>query len=95
MRSGRLTGGVKQLGFGMSKELPFLPTTTRRVVCVSDIVALPFLHSKSISRQKEELWKSSRRNQNPSRYHNSMITIYLKLCFNTSQNIIFQKSSYV
>jgi len=58
MRSGRLTGGVKQLGFGMSKELPFLPTTTTRVVCVSDIVALPFLHSKSISRQKEELWKN-------------------------------------
>jgi hypothetical protein len=33
--------------------------------------------------------KSSKTNQNPSRYNNSIIS-----SFNTSQSIIFQKSSY-
>ncbi len=60
---------------------------------------------KSIVRQKENYGdsnispcktiifkKSSKRNQNPSRYYyNSMIT---NLEFNTSQNMIFKKSSY-
>jgi hypothetical protein len=62
--------GVKPMGFGMSKELPFLPTTTR---------ALPFFTLKSILRQKEELWKSSlEENQNPSKYYYNSITIFLK-----------------
>jgi hypothetical protein len=34
--------------------------------------------------------KSSKRNQNPSRYYNSITN----LNFNSSQNIIFKKSSY-
>jgi len=64
-------------------------------------VALPFT-LKSISRQKKnygnskyftmEKYKCSKKSsQNPSRYHNSIITNLSS--FNTSQNIIFQKSS--
>jgi hypothetical protein len=54
MRSGRLTGGVKQLGFGMSKELPFLPTTTTRVVCVSDIVLPCHFYIQKVSQGKKK-----------------------------------------
>jgi hypothetical protein len=69
-------------------------------------VALPFT-CKSILRPKKNygnsnispckntpylLKKSSKRNQNPSRYYNNSVT---NLKFqNTSQNIMFQKSSY-
>jgi hypothetical protein len=35
--------------------------------------------------------KTSKRNQNPSRYYNSIANLKVS---NTSQNIIFQKSSY-
>jgi hypothetical protein len=59
---------------------------------------------KKYLKAKEELWKrkyftmqkynlqskSSKRNQNPSRYYNSITNS----SFNTSQNIIFQKPSY-
>jgi hypothetical protein len=67
-------------------------------------VALAIYIKKYLS-AKEELWKfqyftmqkynikkkSSKRNQNPSSYS---ITLELISSFNTSQNIIFQKSSY-
>jgi len=47
---------------------------------------------KYFTMQKYNLQKkSSKRNQNPSRYHNSRTNVKLQ---NTSQNIIFQKSSY-
>jgi hypothetical protein len=59
-------------------------------------VALPFT-VKSVLKAKEKLWKlknfttqKSKRYQNPSRYYNSLTN----LKFTTSQNIIFQKSSY-
>jgi hypothetical protein len=68
---------------------------------VCNIVALSFI-LKTVLRQKKTfedsnispskniiLKKSFKRNQNPSRYHNSITN----LKFNTSQNIIFQKSS--
>jgi hypothetical protein len=62
------------------------------------------IYIKKYLKAKEELWKfkyftmqkynlkkkSSKRNQNPSRYSNSIN----KSSFNTSQNIIFQKSFY-
>ncbi len=86
----RMRSGIdwcKANGVWDVKELPFLPTT--RGVWHSD---LAILHSKSILRQKEELWKCSRRNQNPLRYHNS-ITIYLKFQ-HKPKYIIFQKFSY-
>jgi len=66
-------------------------------------VAFPFT-LKSILRQKKNYGnsnispckniifkKSSERNQNPSRYYNSVTNLS---SFNTSQNIIFHKSSY-
>jgi hypothetical protein len=69
---------------------------------VFHIVALPFT-LKSILRQKKNYGnsnispckniifkKSFKRNQNLSRYYNSITN----LKFNTSQNIVFQKSSY-
>jgi hypothetical protein len=68
---------------------------------VCHTVALPFaLKKKSILRQKKNYENSNispckkynlqKINQNTSRYYNSkLISI-----FNTSQNIIFQKSSY-
>jgi hypothetical protein len=65
-------------------------------------LALPF--TKKYLKAKEELWKLKyfsmqkynlqkilfKKNQNPSRYYNSILIS----SFNTSQNIIFQKSSY-
>jgi len=70
---------------------------------VRHIVALPFTLEERILRPKKSFKnsnvspckntifkKSSKRNQNPSGYYNSL-TIS---SFNTSQNIIFQKSSY-
>jgi hypothetical protein len=62
---------------------------------------------KYLKAKEEELWKlkyftmqkyinlqkkSSKRNQNPSRYYNSIITNISS--FNTSQDINFQKASY-
>jgi hypothetical protein len=61
------------------------------------------IYIKTYPKEKEELWnsnispckniifkKSSKRNQNPSKYYNSITN----LSFNTSQNIIIEKSSY-
>jgi hypothetical protein len=45
---------------------------------------------KNSTMQKYNLKKSSKKTQNPSRYYNSNVIS----SFNTSQNIIFQKSSY-
>jgi hypothetical protein len=70
------------------------------------VVALPFTLKSILKAKEEELWKlkyftmqkynlqkkSSKRIQNPSRYYNSIITNLSS--FNTSQNIMFQKSSY-
>jgi hypothetical protein len=69
-------------------------------------VALPFTF-KRIFKAKEELWQKLKyftmqkyinlqinplkKTQNPSRYHNSRTNLS---SFNTSQNIISQKSSY-
>ncbi len=72
----------------------------QQVVCHCDLA----IYIKKYLNAKEELWKlkyfhhvhikicknSSKRNQNPSRYYNSRTNFK----FNTSRNIIFQKSSY-
>jgi hypothetical protein len=70
-------------------------------------VALPFTLKKMDLKTKEELWKlkyftiqkcnlhkkkSSKRNQNPSRYYNSRTN--LKFQHKPGKKIIFQKSSY-
>jgi hypothetical protein len=76
-----------------------LATTTRGVS--HHVLAI---YIKKYLKAKEELWKfkyftmqkynlkkkSSKRNQNPSRYHNSIMNLNP---FNTSQNIL--KSSYI
>jgi hypothetical protein len=76
-----------------------LATTTRGVS--HHVLAI---YIKKYLKAKEELWKfkyftmqkynlkkkSSKRNQNPSRYHNSITNLNP---FNTSQNIL--KSSYI
>jgi len=74
--------------------------TSKQGLC--HIVALPFT-LEQILRQKKNYGnpnissckhiifkKSFKRNQNPSRHYNSITS----LKFHTSQNIIFQKSSY-